>query len=450
LGFTHIWLMGVWTTGPRARAISLRDPDLRAEGHRLLPDFNEEDIAGSPYAISEYTVSPSLGGEMALKAFRQRLAEAGLKLVLDFVPNHVGLDHPWVVEHPGFFVSCDNEAEGTFLQMTAKGPYRLAHGRDPFFPPWVDTVQLDYRQAATRAAMLKELKRVAAQCDGVRCDMAMLVLNEVFAQTWRRFPALCPQPTAEFWSEAIAAVRAEQPGFLFIAETYWDLQEPLQALGFDFTYYKELYDAVVRREFDWLQRRLHQPGPPFLRRCVHFLENHDEPRIASLLSSGEQRAAAVLLLSLPGMRLLHEGQLAGARRPVPVHLRRRPADRDPDIAAFYERLLQALRGTGVGCGTVELLRPFLGPNETAASTGVVGVQWQAKPDAFDLALVNLNPMPAKGRVLMKVEGLGARRWKKMDVLAVASEDHSGAELERHGLAFALAGHSAALWRFLAC
>ncbi|MCX8092311.1 MAG: alpha-amylase family glycosyl hydrolase, partial [Verrucomicrobiae bacterium] len=247
LGFTHIWLMGVWTTGPKARALALSEPNLLRAYDALLPDWRDADVGGSPYAIADYKVPRALGGETGLARFREKLHAHGLKLVLDFVPNHVGVDHPWLREQPELFVQSPIEREGTFAQETATGTRWIAHGRDPWFPPWIDTAQLDYRRAATRAAMLETLRAVAARCDGVRCDMAMLVLNDVFARTWQAFPCPSETPRTEFWQEAIPAVRREHPDFLFLAEVYWDLEARLQELGFDFTYDKPLYDALVWR-----------------------------------------------------------------------------------------------------------------------------------------------------------------------------------------------------------
>ena len=355
LGFTHIWLMGVWTTGPRARAEALKSTELRRCYDEVLPGWTEADVAGSPYAIGDYQVPPGMGGEPGLREFREKLRQRGLRLVLDFVPNHVGLDHPWVSQRPELFVQSPAVTDGTFAQQTANGVRWLAHGKDPYFAPWTDTVQLDYRRQATRAEVTRLLRSVAQRCDGVRCDMAMLMLNDVFARTWEHFPspslgeasaatgsggasphqAYVSQQTVpaqsttepaqgEFWSSAISAVRQEFPGFVFLAEAYWGLETRLQALGFDFTYDKALYDSVAARDATGAQRRLLGMGAEAVARSAHFLENHDEPRVASILSPAEHRAAALLVLGLPGMRLLHEGQLAGARRKTPVQLARRP------------------------------------------------------------------------------------------------------------------------------
>ncbi|MEY2428562.1 MAG: hypothetical protein QOJ40_1447, partial [Verrucomicrobiota bacterium] len=284
LGFTHIWLMGVWTSGPLARAEALK-----TSAPLGLP---EADVAGSPYAIAQYRVPPALGGEEGLGIFRRRLHQHGLKLVLDFVPNHVGPDHPWVEEKPHLFVQTSREVPETFERATGRS--RLAYGKDPNFAAWTDTVQLDYRLPATRAAMTELLQSIAKRCDGVRCDMAMLLLNDVFAKTWDRFPIANQQPVAaEFWADAITAVKRDHPRFLFLAEAYWGLEVRLQALGFDYTYDKELYDRLVARDAPGTQRHLLGKPPESILHSAHFIENHDEPRIASILSLPEHRAAAL-------------------------------------------------------------------------------------------------------------------------------------------------------------
>ncbi len=221
-----------------------------------LPDYREEDIQGSPYAIADYSVADLFGGGTALNTFRQKLNRRGLKLILDFVPNHLGLDHLWVVKEPDLFVQSPTASPLTFQQKTSQGTRWLAHGKDPYFPPWTDTVQLDYRRRATQGAMLDLLRSVAERCDGVRCDMAMLLLNDVFAKNWAAFPISDPEPSFEFWESAISTVKAAHPDFLFLAEVYWGLEEKLQSLGFDFTYDKELYDRIVSHDAPGIQRHL--------------------------------------------------------------------------------------------------------------------------------------------------------------------------------------------------
>jgi hypothetical protein len=459
-GFTHIWLMGVWATGPKVRAAALREPGLRQAYDEVLPGWRAADVGGSPYAIADYQVPRALGGEPGLARFRQTLHARGLQLVLDFVPNHVGLDHRWLRERPELFVQSPVAAPGTFAQETAGGVRWLAHGKDPFFPPWTDTAQLDYRRPGTRAAMKELLLSVAARCDGVRCDMAMLLLNEVFGRTWASFPLAAETPSQEFWADAIPAVKRRHPEFLFLAEVYWDLEARMQALGFDYTYDKRLYDELFWRNGPGAQRRLLAQSPEFIAASAHFLENHDEPRIAGRLAPAEHRGAALVILGLPGMRFLHEGQLTGARLKLPVQLARRPREpADPEVTRIYDRLLTTLPCTAVGNGQAQLLapRPAWPGNSTAAN--FILVQWrEMSPDnspltaphagtEFDLVVVNFAPHRSQCYAPLTVPGLAERNWTLRDLLGEESYERFGADLAEQGLYLDLPAYGAQVFHF---
>jgi hypothetical protein len=460
LGFTHIWLMGVWTTGARARKLAWKEPNLRRAYDELLPGWRKKDVAGSPYSIAEYKVPRALGGNAGLREFRTKLHHAGLKLILDFVPNHLGLDHPWLRERPDLFVQSPAEVEVTFAQETVAGLRWIAYGKDPHFPYWSDVAQLDYRCPKTRTAMRELLLAVAAKCDGVRCDMAMLLLNEVFARTWAAFPSTGPLPETEFWAEAIAAVGKEQPGFLFLAEVYWDLEARMQRLGFDYTYDKHLYDDLIWRNTAWAQRRLLELPPEFTAACAHFLENHDEPRVAEKLSLAEHRAAVLVILGLPGMRFLHEGQLAGARIKVPVQLGRRPVEApQPDVQKMYDALLTTLSKTAVGHGQGEILSPREAwPGNPSAQNFIV-VQWLAEPPEnppltppwrgteFDLVAVNLAPHRSQCYVPLKVPNLADYNWSMRDLLGTETYVRAGNDLQQQGLYLDCAAHAAQVFHF---
>src|SRR5436190_22582697 len=118
-GFTHIWLMGAWSTGPLARAQALTHSSLRQSYSEVLPDWEETDVTGSPYAIADYHVSNALGGDEALERFRGKLHEYGMKLLLDFVPNHLGVDHLWLSSQPDLFVQSATRTPETFAQETS-------------------------------------------------------------------------------------------------------------------------------------------------------------------------------------------------------------------------------------------------------------------------------------------------------------------------------------------
>jgi glycosidase len=455
LGFTHIWLMGVWTTGPRSRAEALKHPDLRRVYDQVLPGWTEVDVGGSPYAIAAYEVPSALGGENGLKQFRERLRACGLKLLLDFVPNHLGLDHRWITERSELFVQRPEPIPDAFQQQTPSGLRWFAHGKDPYFPGWTDTVQIDYRLPATRDAITELLTSIADRCDGVRCDMAMLVLEDIFAKTWQHIP-LSPKspitshqsPTTDFWTSAIPVVKKSHPDFLLLAEAYWGLEGRLQSLGFDFTYDKALYDKLVARDSAPLHL-LHSP-PPFVSASAHFLENHDEPRIASILSLPEHRAAALLILGSPGMRFLHEGQLTGARIKIPVQLLRRPQEpTQPDIQTFYEKILTTLSGSGVGQGSAAFLPPRAAWPDNPTERNFVLIQWTSASDpaSFDLVAINLAPHPSQCYASLQVPNLSAHTWLMKDLLGTESYERSGPELETRGLYLDLPAHAAQLFRF---
>ena len=224
----------------------------------------------------------------------------------------------------------------------------LAHGRDPFFPGWPDTLQLDYSNPTTQGAMLAALQKIAGQCDGVRCDMAMLVLPEVFERTWGRRP----QP---FWPRAIRSVREHVSDFCFMAEVYWDLEWTLQQEGFNYTYDKRLYDRLrdgharpVREHF--------LAGLDFQNRLARFLENHDEPRAAATFAPPVHEAAAVITFLSPGLRFFHQGQFEGRLKRISPHLVRAPIEApNESLQQFYDRLLSVLRRPTVREGDWRLL-----------------------------------------------------------------------------------------------
>ncbi len=429
LGFTHVWAMGVWTTGPRTRALARAQPSLRQLCASSFPDWSEVDIDSSPYAIADYSVAESLGGETGLGKFRRQLRERGLGLLLDFVPNHVGLDHPWLSARPELFVQGAAEMPGSFPIRAAAGLRWAAHGRDPYFPAWTDTAQLDYRCAETRAAMIDTLRSLAARCDGVRCDMAMLLLNDVFAKTWERFPRAAA-PSGEFWPEAIATVKKSRPDFLFLAEAYWNTEARLKQLGFDYVYDKPFYDHLLRRDFPAL--RNHLRGANSTVDAARFLENHDEPRIASRLTDAEQKPAALLLLGQPGLRLLYDGQLAGKTRLTPVQLTRHlPESPNPEIAAFYKELLLTLARTDIGRGESELPEARAANPADGDASGVFLIRWQAKPGRF--TLIALNMASQATRVWANIAALAGGSWTVRDLLGVnhtaSGVDWNGERLE---------------------
>ena len=430
-GFDLVWFLGVWQTGEAARRVSRSKPELLAEYRRVLPDLREEDICGSCFAIRDYTVHEDFGGDEALARLRGRLRDRGLRLILDFVPNHMAPDHPWVAAHPEWFVPGTEEQLAAQPQNycrieTPAGSRILAYGRDPYFDGWSDTLQLNYGNPALQEAMLGELSRISRQCDGVRCDMAMLVLPEVFEKTWGiSAPA--------FWPRVTKAVRAGVPGFLFLAEVYWDLEWTLQQQGFDYTYDKRLYDRLAERHARPVREHL-LAGLDFQDRMARFLENHDEPRAAATFPPDVHRAAAVITFFTPGLRFFHQGQREGKRIRIPVHLARGPAEpTDAPIASFYDALLKCLNDPAFREGDWRLLecRPAWDGNPT--SDDFVAFSWTGPGDRRRLVAVNYASHASQCYVALPWNDVSGRTWHLADRLGADRYDRNGDDLAARGL-----------------
>jgi hypothetical protein len=430
LGFDAVWLMGVWERSPMGKRIAMDNEGLRADFQAALPDFTDADNVGSPYCIRRYQVDGHLGGPEALAVARAKMAARGLRLILDFVPNHVAPDHPWLAEHPGYFIrGGDKDLSRDPPSFIDIGGNVFACGKDPYFPAWSDTVQLNGFDPGLRSAAIETLTAIAGQCDGVRCDMAMLLLTSVFEKTWG--PRAGDRPEAEYWCEVIPAVKKQSPGFLFIAEAYWDKEWELQQQGFDFCYDKRLYDRLDREPAESVRQHL-CADRAYQDKLVRFIENHDEARAAAAFNPQRNRAAAVAALTLPGARLIHEGQLEGLRVRLPVALGRRPEEAaDSDLLAFYLQLLCALKRGGFMRGDWQLCERSGWPDNMSCNN-LVAWTWTAE-NSRCLIVVNLSETQSQGRIKIAWPGLGNRLWRLNDIFRTTSFEHDGAELENEGL-----------------
>jgi hypothetical protein len=445
-GIDAIWLMGVWERSPAGLALANANEQLQSSFRDALPDLRPADVIGSPYCVRQYVVEPAFGGPKALAAARDALAARGIRLVLDYVPNHVAPDHPWVTSRPELFVNgTEHDLESEPSAWMAAGGHILAHGRDPYFPPWPDVVQLNAYSPALRTEAARTLASIASQCDGIRCDMAMLMTNQVFGRTWGDRPG--PEPEAEFWPTVIGELRAGHPQTVLIAEAYWDMEWTLQQQGFDFCYDKRLYDRITGGDVDGVRGHLHA-DLSYQSRLVRFLENHDEPRIADRLPRQASRAAAVLVGTLPGATLWHEGQFEGRHVRPPVFLARRPDEpRDVELAAWYDRFLAALARHRVRTGTWQLLAASGWPDNQSCRN-LVACSWTADNGTADngtadngggrhVAVVNLSPQPAQARIPLDWKDLPGRGWRLTDLLDEQTFERDGDELAHPGLFVAL-------------
>jgi hypothetical protein len=351
--------------------------------------------------------------------------------MLDFVPNHTGPDHPWVEDHPEYYIrgtelDLAREPKNYAWAKRKQGDLLLAHGRDPYFPGWSDTYQLNYGNPATQEAMIGELVKIAGQCDGVRCDMAMLVLPEVFERTWRI-------PSLPFWPTATARVREQFSEFLFMAEVYWDLEWTLQQQGFDYTYDKRLYDRLTEGHARRVREHF-QADLDYQNKMARFLENHDEPRAAATFAAEVHQAAAVITFLSPGLRFFHQGQFEGRKKRISSHLCRGPEEPiDEKLEQFYDQLLAVMREPVVRIGQWRLLECSPAWEGNWTWDCLLAFAWQRPEGERLLVAVNYAPNQSQCYVRLPFIDLAGSQWRLADLMGNAIYDRQGDDLQAKGL-----------------
>ena len=440
LGMDYVWLMGVWQRSEEGRKVSLNGSEFQTLFQTVLPGCTEEDIIGSCYSISSGEPDPLVGTWADLDYTRNELHKRNMGLILDFIPNHRGIGHHWLSEHPEYFIQGREEDYRRYSDAFFPVDYQgktlyIAHGRDPNFGPWTDTSQLNYFNPDTRRAMIDRLKQIALHCDGVRCDMAMLVLNDVFQKTWgwaNRDPYY-PPPSEEFWAEAVRQV----PDLIYIAEAYWDTEWTLQQLGFDYAYDKRLYDRLRNSSPHEIYLHL-TAGLDFQSKLVRFIENHDEQRSLEAFGPEKVKPAAVLFSGLPGMKLYFHGQLEGRRIHMPLQIRQtRPEAEDPDITAFYRNLLSIVNSDIFHSGAWRLKEAFIDSDKTAEN--LLAYLWKLA-DRLALVIVNLTPEPSLARICFADDVDESLNYSLTDRFSDESFIRHGKLMAHPGLRFKLAGY----------
>ncbi len=437
LGFDFVWLMGIWKTNKDIVAQYCFEPELVSSYTNALKDWRTEDIIGSPYSIDCYEINPDLGSEAELIRFRERLHRKGIKLILDFVSNHLSIGSRLVKEKKEIFLPADEYLFRNDPYTFFKSPYNskeyFAHGRDPLFPPWKDTVQINFYSDAARKFLIQTLISISDFCDGVRCDMAMLSLNNIFYNTWigalRKYGY--EKPEKEFWAEAISTVKTAKPEFVFIAEAYWDLEWQLQQLGFDFTYDKRLLDRLAGNDIKSVKDHLHADRD-FQQKSVRFIENHDEERAASKFGKERSLAAATMVSTIQGMILYYDGQFEGKKIKLPVQLGREPFEKEDNrIKNYYYKLLRITKHSAFRKGEWRMLDSMPAAATDFSFENILIWKWKYENH---LVIVAVNYSNSTSRCRVKFETPKEKMIINLnDVLNSVSYERSVEEIDERGL-----------------
>jgi hypothetical protein len=450
-GINIVWLMGLWKTTPRTIDKYCFTQELVNSYDKALKGWKKEDVIGSPYAIDEYEVNPEIGCWDDLIDLKSKLNNIGIKLLLDFVPNHFSVESKVLKNHPDIFLQVDEEFYQkdpfTFFRNQFNPKIILAHGRDPLFPPWQDTVQVNYFNRNARDYLCTILLKLVDVCDGVRCDMAMLPMNNVFFNTWVGVlnKSNFIRPVDEFWEMAIKTVRRENSNFIFLAEAYWDLEWDLQQLGFDFTYDRRLTDRLASGYLPEVIAHL-KAERDFQNKSVRFIENHDELRAITKFGKFRSLAAATVISTIQGMKFYYDGQFEGKKIKLPLQLGREPEEKFSNtIHRYYDKLLNITKEDIFTLGDWELLEPISAGNGNLSFQNFLAWQWSYK-EAKALVIINYSELTSQCRV--KIETKSKRDFIILqDQLNGKVFDRSISEIKYPGLFIELKGFASHIFTF---
>eukprot|EP00727_Mastigamoeba_balamuthi_P007128 m51a1_g3035 putative alpha-amylase family protein (507) ;mRNA; r:912582-914496 len=401
-GVDVIYLLGAWQLGAVGPQ---RDKAQRENWRSILPDITDDDVIGSPFAVYEYTCNPNHGNDTDILWLRDRLHERNLTLWLDFVPNHSALDSPWVSNNINFYVRAPRDQSPPY-DSRKYYDNGVAYGNCPNSDyPWTDVAQLNYWNQDTRQLMVEKLMQIAALADGIRCDMAYLMLNYLFEQSWGQQLASWGygKPSDEFWSVAIQKVKAKYPAVTFIAEVYDNHEQEMQDQGFDYTYDKGFLDLLRGGNQDYIRGFVKGKSDSYLQHSAHFVENHDEDRAVATLGSWQRAdAAALVSYTIPSLRFHWHGQWNGLRNKLDVHLRR--SYNEPAVAEadqFYRKLSAILSSPAFRDGKFTYVGAF--GND---SWRMLAWRWSLGDDKR-MVVINYSDQKAGGSVVLSdVQGSG--------------------------------------------
>jgi predicted flap endonuclease-1-like 5' DNA nuclease/glycosidase len=374
-GVTGLWLIGLWERSKASKQIKQR--------------MGNPEAVASAYSLYDYVIAQDLGGEAAVEVLRQKAARRGIRLASDMVPNHVGIDGRWVMEHPDWFIHLpyppypnytfngpdlsEDERVGIFLEdhyydksdaavvfkrvdrWTGDTRY-IYHGNDGTAMPWNDTAQLNYLNPEVREAVIQTILHVARQFPIIRFDAAMTLAKRHIQRLWWPEPggspwgASVPSRAAfamskeefdralpkEFWREVVDRVAVEAPDTLLLAEAFWMMEGYfVRTLGMHRVYNSAFMNMLrdeKNAEYRQIMKNTLEFEPEILKRFVNFLNNPDEKTALEQFGKGDKYFGVMTLCAtLPGLPMLGHGQVEGFAERYGMEYRRAYYDETPDL-----------------------------------------------------------------------------------------------------------------------
>lgn len=427
LGFNMIWFMGVWNNGTEGRKFDLNDESRIKHYNQHLPNWSKDDVIGSPYSIYSYDPSPEIGNLEDLKWLKNELNKRSIKLILDFVPNHSSMDAPEIKSHPEYYIRKGRlkskikltEEDNKYIyngKKIEKIPKEEKYDKNGFAygrglgvkHPWKDVRQYDYSNKELWKFQLNNLKKIAQCCDGIRCDVAWLMISDIFKRCFKTMN----DTKEEFWTFAISEIRKIYPNIIFIAEVFgkkW-ISDFLLQCGFNFVYDIEPYDIlnlikdnnININEFIERNKNIEKD---YLFNTVHFSENHDLITIIEKLEENVNKAnlLTAIVCFLPGIKMFNYGQIFGWKDTLCVQLRRILSyEINNEVFNFYTKVIKILNLDVVKKGKFRI----------SLNQHLINIKWYNDKEIL-IGYFNYNEHSNKGKLV--IDGIDEIKNKKFEV-----------------------------------
>jgi glycosidase len=494
-GFNGLWLVGLWQRSPASRKIK------HLTGHPRA--------VASAYSISEYEIAQHLGGDEALRTFRRKAAKSGIRLAADMVPNHTGMDAPWMIQHPDYYLSTKdspidqyrfggaNLSETDEIELYLEDHYLdrtdaavvfkrvetstgdvsyIYHGNDGVDTPWNDTAQLNFLRADVRKAVIAQILDIARRFPILRFDAAMTLTRQHFRRLW--FPQQGDQGNVEtrkkhglsqndfdelfsqeFWREVVEKVHKEIPGTLLLAESYWLTENFFaHALGMHRVYNAAFMHSLAKEDnaqFRLGLKKVLHFNPALLARYVNYMSTPDEQSALSQFGKGDKYfGVSTLLATLPGLPLFAHGQVEGLEERYAMDFAQPRLDESPDvqmIGRHHQQIVPLLQQRALFASAENFQLFDVLDADGDPLEDIIAFSNRAE-DMRALVLYNNSPTALVGNIspqLVEVLELSsAQSWRTEELHSATELEWETAILRKEGLPVSLAAYqSQVFWNF---